>query len=247
METQLATDPNRFTQDLFDGLPRRYDRLAEVLSFGQNGRWRRAMVDRVVAGEPRSRARRRHRHRRRRAAARRAHATPTSPASTSRPRCCARAAHACARRGATSRIALVAGNAEVLPFPDASFDALTFTYLLRYVHDPAATIRELARVLKPGAPMASLDFAVPTQPAVAVVVVVLHPACCSRSAGCSAGGLGAGRPLPRPEHHRLLRAPPGFDDRQRVGERRHGRRREPGDEPGWRARDVGHQVRRPTP
>ena len=42
METQLATDPNRFTQDLFDGLPRRYDRLAEVLSFGQNARWRRA-------------------------------------------------------------------------------------------------------------------------------------------------------------------------------------------------------------
>jgi len=60
------------------------------------------------------------------------------------------------------RIALVTGRAEQLPFPDASFDALTFTYLLRYVADPAATVRELARVLRPGAPMASLDFAVPT-------------------------------------------------------------------------------------
>ena len=35
--------PNRFARQLFDGLPGRYDRLAEVLSMGQNGRWRRAM------------------------------------------------------------------------------------------------------------------------------------------------------------------------------------------------------------
>ena len=35
---------------------------------------------------------------------------------------------------------LVAGQAEQLPFPDATFDALTFTYLLRYVADPAATL-----------------------------------------------------------------------------------------------------------
>jgi len=163
METELATDPNRFTQDLFDGLPRRYDRLAEVLSFGQNGRWRRAMVDRVVSSAPRrlldvatgtagvalqlaDRTR--------------AEITGVdlTPAMLREGRTRVRAS------GASTRIALVAGNAEVLPFPDASFDALTFTYLLRYVHDPAATVRELARVLKPGAPMASLDFAVPANP-----------------------------------------------------------------------------------
>ncbi len=163
METQLATDPNRFTQDLFDGLPRRYDRLAEVLSFRQNGRWRRAMVDQVVASEPHSvldvatgtagvalQL----------AARTRAKITgiDLTPAMLREGRARVRAS------GAGARVALVAGNAEVLPFPDASFDALTFTYLLRYVHDPAATIRELARVLKPGAPMASLDFAVPTNP-----------------------------------------------------------------------------------
>ena len=45
--------PNRFAQDLFDGLPPRYDLLAELLSFGQNRRWRRAMVDRVVPAGPR--------------------------------------------------------------------------------------------------------------------------------------------------------------------------------------------------
>ena len=163
METQLATDPNRFTQDLFDGLPRRYDQLAEVLSFGQNARWRRAMVDRVVASPTRRIL---------------DVATGTAgvalqlvdrtdadvvaidltPAMLREGRARVHVA------GRESRVALLAGNAEVLPFPDASFDALTFTYLLRYVHDPAATVRERARVLKPGAPMASLDFAVPTNP-----------------------------------------------------------------------------------
>ena len=56
---------------------------------------------------------------------------------------------------------LLAGRGEQLPVPDATVDALTFTYLLRYVADPAATLRELTRVLKPGAPMASLEFLVP--------------------------------------------------------------------------------------
>ena len=42
------------------------------------------------------------------------------------------------------------GEAESLPFADGEFDHLTFTYLLRYVDDPAATLRELARVVKPG-------------------------------------------------------------------------------------------------
>ena len=66
-----------------------------------------------------------------------------------------------ARSRAGSRVELVAGRAEQLPFPDDVFDALTFTYLLRYLADPAATLVELARVLKPGAPVACLEFHVP--------------------------------------------------------------------------------------
>ena len=50
---------------------------------------------------------------------------------------------------------------ERLPFPEASFDGLTFTYLLRYVSDPVATLRELARVVRPGGTIAGLEFAVP--------------------------------------------------------------------------------------
>src|SRR5204863_6300754 len=45
-----------------------------------------------------------------------------------------------------------------------TFDALTFTYLLRYVDDPAATLSELARVVRPGGAMASLEFHVPLRP-----------------------------------------------------------------------------------
>ncbi len=58
-------------------------------------------------------------------------------------------------------VRLVLGLAEQLPFADARFDGLTFTYLLRYVDDPAATLRELARVVRPGGTIASLEFHVP--------------------------------------------------------------------------------------
>jgi demethylmenaquinone methyltransferase/2-methoxy-6-polyprenyl-1,4-benzoquinol methylase len=163
MEAQLAQDPNGFAQDLFDGLPQRYDALAEVLSFGQNARWRRAMVDRIVDSRP-------------------THvldvATGTAGVALQvADRTGARVVgvdltEAMLREGARrvhraeaqQHIALALGRAEQLPFPDETFDALTFTYLLRYVDDPSATLRELARVLQPGAPMASLDFAVPTNP-----------------------------------------------------------------------------------
>lgn len=158
------TEPNRFSRALFAGLPPRYDRLAEVLSFGQNGRWRRAMVEQVapqrpslvldVATGPARVAR---------------ELTARTPAAVvgldlSGPML-RQGAAAVAAHGLDGRISLVLGRGEQLPFPDASFDALTFTYLLRYVADPAATIAELARVVKPGGAIASLDFTVPTVPA----------------------------------------------------------------------------------
>jgi demethylmenaquinone methyltransferase/2-methoxy-6-polyprenyl-1,4-benzoquinol methylase len=58
-------------------------------------------------------------------------------------------------------VELVRGEAERLPFGDGEFDALTFTYLLRYVDDPAATLAELARVVRPSGGIASLEFGVP--------------------------------------------------------------------------------------
>ena len=59
------------------------------------------------------------------------------------------------------RVTLVQAQAEDLPFADGEFDHLSFTYLLRYVDDPAATMRELARVVKPGGRIAMLEFGEP--------------------------------------------------------------------------------------
>src|SRR6188474_3298392 len=52
--------------------------------------------------------------------------------------------------GLYDRIRPVLGQAERLPFGDGAFDAVSFTYLLRYVDDPGATVRDLSRVLRVG-------------------------------------------------------------------------------------------------
>ncbi|MGH9917657.1 MAG: class I SAM-dependent methyltransferase, partial [Nitrososphaerales archaeon] len=66
--------------------------------------------------------------------------------------------------GSSDRVVLSVGTGEQLPFADATFDALTFTYLLRYVDDPRATITELARVVRPGGIVANLEFLLPARP-----------------------------------------------------------------------------------
>jgi demethylmenaquinone methyltransferase / 2-methoxy-6-polyprenyl-1,4-benzoquinol methylase len=66
--------------------------------------------------------------------------------------------------GLAERLELTEGEAERLPFADGEFDHLTFTYLLRYVEDPGATLVELARVVRPGGRLAALEFAVPNRP-----------------------------------------------------------------------------------
>ncbi len=156
----IAGDRNRFAQQLFTSLPQRYDRLAEVLSMGQNRRWRRAMIDRIVpespgrvldvasgtAGVALQLATR---------------ASSTVVGVDLTQGMLARGRENIATAGLAGRIELVAGRAEQLPFPDDTFDALTFTYLLRYVDDPQATLVELARVVKPGGAVASLEFFVP--------------------------------------------------------------------------------------
>jgi demethylmenaquinone methyltransferase/2-methoxy-6-polyprenyl-1,4-benzoquinol methylase len=66
-----------------------------------------------------------------------------------------------AHEGLAPRVELVEGNAERLPFADESFASLTVTYLLRYVDNPGATLAEIARVVRPGGTVASLEFALP--------------------------------------------------------------------------------------
>jgi demethylmenaquinone methyltransferase / 2-methoxy-6-polyprenyl-1,4-benzoquinol methylase len=151
---------------LFAGLPRHYDRVASLFSFGQDPRWRRAMVLAVRAGRGDR-------------VLDVATGTGLVAAALVRRYGCSVVALdqspemlARARRRLSDepdlagRVELVQAEAERLPFGDAKFDALTFTYLLRYVDDPAATLRELVRVVRPGGRIASLEFAVPPLPAV---------------------------------------------------------------------------------
>lgn len=163
MPLRTPTDPNRFARELFRGLPRRYDALAEILSFGQNRRWRRAMVDQIVPAAPR---------RVLDVAAGTAGVSIQLAKRTTGSIVGIDLTEAMLRQGqrnlsaevVADRVNLVTGRAEQLPFADGTFDGLTFTYLLRYVADPVGTLRELVRVLRPGAPIASLEFLVPRNP-----------------------------------------------------------------------------------
>jgi len=140
---------------IFTGIARSYDRVAAVLSFGQDPRWRRALVD-AIGARPGDRVL--------------DVATGTgmvAEALVTRYGCHVVGLDQSADMLAVARTRdgvfdeLVLGYAEHLPFADGSFDHLTFTYLLRYVDDPAATLRELARVVKPGGRVASLEFGLP--------------------------------------------------------------------------------------
>ena len=140
---------------LFAPLGPTYDRYAAALSFGQDPRWRRFLVSRVEAGPGDTVL---------------DVATGTGAVAHEllrQKKCTVVGLDQSpemlveARRRLPDDITLVEGTAERLPFEDASFDALTFTYLLRYVSDPAAALRELARVVRPGGTIAALEFAVP--------------------------------------------------------------------------------------
>jgi demethylmenaquinone methyltransferase / 2-methoxy-6-polyprenyl-1,4-benzoquinol methylase len=149
--------------ELFAGLPARYDRLGSLWSFGQDPRWRHALVSAVdphagqqvidvatgtglVAAE---------------LARRGCHVTGLDQSEEMLAGARARLDSHPELRGLVS---FTRGEAEALPFPDESFDALTFTYLLRYVDDPSATLAELARVIKPGGRIGMVEFGVPQRP-----------------------------------------------------------------------------------
>jgi len=140
---------------LFAPLGPTYDRYAAALSFGQDPRWRRFLVS-CIEAEPTD------------TVLDVATGTGAVARELLRQKGCTVVGLdqspemlAEARRRLPNEVRLVEASAEQLPFPEASFDALTFTYLLRYVPDPGATLRELARVVRPGGTVAGLEFAVP--------------------------------------------------------------------------------------
>lgn len=151
------SERTRHARSLFAGIAPQYERMSSVLSLGQEERVRHFMVSTVnaipgsfvldVASGTGLVARQ--------LAARknvRVVALDQSPEMLLAGRAVDREAHL------GDRIFPTLGQAEHLPFPDGAFDSVTFTYLLRYVDDPAATLRELARVLRRGGSLASLEF-----------------------------------------------------------------------------------------
>jgi demethylmenaquinone methyltransferase/2-methoxy-6-polyprenyl-1,4-benzoquinol methylase len=159
----MIGERNRLALELFAPLGPTYDRYARLLSLGQDPRWRRFLVSRIdarpgdtildvatgtgaVAIE----------------LARRTGCTVVGVDQS--PEMLVAARQRVARAGLGDRIRLVEASAEALPFSDAEFAGLTFTYLLRYVQDAAATMLELARVVRPGGAVGGLEFGVPRGP-----------------------------------------------------------------------------------
>jgi demethylmenaquinone methyltransferase / 2-methoxy-6-polyprenyl-1,4-benzoquinol methylase len=154
----LSRPPSADAPRIFRGIARSYDRAGALFSFGQDPRWRHALVTSVAADTD----------------------DVVLDVATGTGLVAVELAQRYGCRvvgldrsadmlGEASRrdgliTGLVNGRAERLPFADATFDHVTFTYLLRYVDDPAATVHELSRVLKPGGRLAALEFGVPSSP-----------------------------------------------------------------------------------
>ncbi len=154
---------NRHAQGLFDGAASHYDLLAEVLSFCQTGAWRRFLVSRLEVGPGAkvldictgtgAMAL---------SIARRTEADVVGVDLSERM--LRKGKQNLGKAGLGDKVTLLRGRAESLAFSNESFDAVCFTWLLRYVEDPTAAIGEAARVLKPGGSLASLEFGVPRNP-----------------------------------------------------------------------------------
>ena len=150
----------RQARELFAPLGPTYDRYARLLSFGQDPRWRSFLVSRIPSDANRvidvATG----------TAAVAIELARTGPARTvigldQSPEMLAAGGDRVAHAGLSDRIELREGRAESLPFADGEFEALTFTYLLRYVEDVPAALRELARIVRPGGTVAMLEFALP--------------------------------------------------------------------------------------
>ena len=155
-----ASARTRHARELFAPLGPTYDRYARLLSFGQDPRWRSFLVARIPADARRildvasgTAA----------VAIELARAVPgrTVVGVDQSPEMLAAGRDRVGQAGLSDRIELREGRAEDLPFADSEFDGLTFTYLLRYVDDVPATLRELARVVRPGGTVAMLEFGLP--------------------------------------------------------------------------------------
>jgi demethylmenaquinone methyltransferase/2-methoxy-6-polyprenyl-1,4-benzoquinol methylase len=150
---QLDKQPDDVAS-MFDGVADRYDLTNDVLSLGQDRRWRRAVV-RAVQARPGERL----------LDLAAGTATSTEPFADAGVRTVASDfSLGMLRVGRRRRpdLPLVAGDATRLPFADDSFDAVTISFGLRNVVDHEAGLREMLRVTRPGGRLVVCEFSHPT-------------------------------------------------------------------------------------
>ncbi|MCZ6740201.1 MAG: class I SAM-dependent methyltransferase [Actinobacteria bacterium] len=147
-----TVSPPTLASELFAPIAPTYERWARLLSMGQDGRWRRAMVDGlglapgsrvldVAAGTG--------------SITRLIESNGVDVVSADQSFEMTRLARG---RGALA----VLGTAERLPFSDDTFDGVTFGYLLRYVDDVSRCLEELVRTVRPGGVVGMVEFGQPT-------------------------------------------------------------------------------------
>jgi demethylmenaquinone methyltransferase/2-methoxy-6-polyprenyl-1,4-benzoquinol methylase len=139
---------------MFDGVARRYDLTNDVLSLGQDRRWRHA-VSAALAVQPGERV------------LDLAAGTGTSSlpfvAAGAHTVCCDFSPGMLAvGKAKRPQLDFIAGDAMQLPFADGVFDAVAISFGLRNVADAAAAAAEMLRVTRPGGRLVVCEFSRPT-------------------------------------------------------------------------------------
>ncbi|CAB4691504.1 unannotated protein [freshwater metagenome] len=139
---------------MFDTVARRYDVTNDVLSLGQDRRWRRDVIAAVapVAGELVLDL----------AAGTGTSSEPFHDRGATVVPCDFSLGMLQVGKRARPHLPFTAGDGTRLPFADTTFDAVTISFGLRNIVDPMAGLRELRRVTKPGGRLVVCEFSHPT-------------------------------------------------------------------------------------
>ena len=141
---------------MFDAVAARYDLTNDVLSMWQDRRWRRAVV-RAVDAQPGDRVLDL-------AAGTGTSSQPFADLGAVVVPCDLSLGMLAVGKQARPALPFTAGDGTRLPFADAVFDAVTISFGLRNVVDPAAALAEMARVTRPGGRLVVCEFSRPTFP-----------------------------------------------------------------------------------
>jgi demethylmenaquinone methyltransferase/2-methoxy-6-polyprenyl-1,4-benzoquinol methylase len=138
---------------MFDTVAQRYDVTNDVLSMGQDRRWRRKVV-RLVDPRPGEMVLDL-------AAGTGTSSAPFASAGATVVPCDFSIGMLTVGRQARPDLPFVAGDGMRLPFADGTFDVVTISFGLRNLHDPSVGLREMLRVTKPGGRMVVCEFSRP--------------------------------------------------------------------------------------